>query len=91
MFRLLATGALIAGAAVLLPAFILPTAGPAQAARVVFARAPDPTALPSGISIESWDGRYAVLGGVDAAAARELYASGALVVYPVRPSGCIKT
>jgi hypothetical protein len=79
----------IAILAMLLPALILPVAGPAQAARVVFAAAPDLSRLPSGISIESWDGRYAVLDGVDASNARKLYAWGALIVYPVRSSGCL--
>ena len=76
-------------AAVLLPAVILPAAGPAQSARVVFAEAHDPADLPEGLSIESWNGHFAVLHGVDAAAARRLYAWGAVIVYPVRPSGCI--
>ena len=75
--------------AVLLPAAILPAAGPARSARVVFAESPDPAGLPAGLSIESWDGHFAVLQGVDAAAARRLYAWGAVIVYPVRPSGCI--
>ena len=92
MMRIIKTlaGTVVIGvAAVLLPAIILPAAGPAQAARVVFARSPDPAGLPEGLSIESWDGRFAVLQGVDAAAARRLYAWGAVIVYPVRPSGCI--
>ncbi|MDB5554080.1 MAG: hypothetical protein JWL86_4064 [Rhizobium sp.] len=76
-------------AAVLLPAAILPAVGPAQSARVIFAKAPDPSDLPDGLSIESWDGHFAVLQGVDAVAARRLYAWGAVIVYPVRPSGCI--
>lgn len=76
-------------AAVSLPAVILPAAGPAQSARVVFARTPDPADLPEGLSIESWNGHFAVLQGVDATAARRLYAWGAVIVYPVRPSGCI--
>ena len=76
-------------AAVLLPAVILPAAGPARSARVVFAKTPDPANLPEGLSIESWNGHVAVLQGVDAAAARQLYAWGAVIVYPVRPSGCI--
>jgi hypothetical protein len=75
--------------AVLLPAAILPAAGPAQSARVVFAESPDPSQLPEGLSIESWDGHFAMLQGVDAAAARRLYAWGAILVYPVRPSGCV--
>jgi hypothetical protein len=79
----------IAMLAMLLPVVILPMAGPAQAARVVFAEAPDPSRLPAGISIDSWDGHYAVLDGVDASNARKLYAWGALIVYPVRPSGCL--
>ncbi|UVC11072.1 hypothetical protein IHQ71_11095 [Rhizobium sp. TH2] len=76
-------------AAVLLPAVILPAGGPAQSARVVFAKIPNPPGLPEGLSIESWDGHFAVLQGVDASAARRLYAWGAVIVYPVRPSGCI--
>jgi hypothetical protein len=81
--------AVIGLVAVLLPVVILPAAGPAQSARVVFAGTPDPADLPEGLSIESWNGHYAVLQGVDAAAARRLYARGAVIVYPVRPSGCI--
>ena len=90
MFKFLATGMVVAVAAILLPAAILPVAGPVQAARVVFAGVPDPTRLPPGVSIERWDGWHAVLGGVGANAARMLYASGALAVYPVQqPSGCV--
>jgi hypothetical protein len=84
------TGIVVIGlAAISLPAIILPAAGPAQSARVVFATSRDPAGLPEGLSIESWDGRLAVLRGVDSAAARALYAQGALIVYPVRPQGCI--
>jgi len=84
------TGIVVIGmAAILLPAVILPAAGPAQSARVVFARSLDPAGLPEGLSIESWDGHFAVLQGVDATGARRLYAWGAVIVYPVRPSGCI--
>lgn len=79
----------IAGGAMLLPAAILPVAGPAQSARVVFAWVADPMALPDGLAVERWDGRVAVLAGVDAAAARKLYSLGALIVYPVRAGGCV--
>jgi hypothetical protein len=89
VIKTLAGIAAIGLAAVLLPAVILPAAGPAQSARVVFARTLDPADLPVGLSIESWDGHFAVLQGVDAKAARRLYAWGAVIVYPVRPSGCI--
>lgn len=89
IMRTLAGIALICVGAVLLPVMILPAAGPAQSARVVFLKSPDPASLPEGLSIESWDGHFAVLQGVDAAAARQLYAWGAVMVYPVRASGCI--
>ena len=87
--RIVLSAGAIALIAMLLPMLILPLAGPAQAARIVFATAIDPARLPEGITIENWDGRYMVLNGVDAAAARKLYALGAAFVYPVRPSGCI--
>lgn len=80
---------LAAGAAMLLPALVLPLAGPAQAARVVFLEAPDPAALPEGVAIDRWDGDRIVLAGVDARAARALYALGAVIVYPVRSTGCL--
>ena len=75
--------------AIALPALILPLAGPAQAARVIFLSAPDPSTLPAGVAIDRWDGRQAVLSGVDADAARDLYAKGAVIVYPVRTTGCL--
>jgi len=92
MMRIIETLAgvvLIGLAAISLPAIILPAVGPAQSARVVFATSRDPAGLPEGLSIESWDGRLAVLQGVDSTAARRLYAWGAVIVYPVRPSRCI--
>lgn len=76
-------------AAITLPALVLPLAGPAQTARVVFFDKPDLSALPDGVSIDRWNGRQVVLAGVDARAARELYANGALIVYPVRGTGCL--
>jgi hypothetical protein len=80
----------VIGVAGVLVGFVIwRAAGPAQSARVVFAGSPDPADLPEGLSIESWNGHYAVLQSVDAAAARRLYAWGAVIVYPVRPSGCI--
>lgn len=89
MFKTIATVLTIAGGAMLLPVAILPMAGPAQSARVVFAALVDPMALPDGLSIERWDGRVVVLSGVDAAAARKLYSLGALLVYPVRAGDCM--
>ena len=38
---------------------------------------------------DRWNGRQAILVGVDARAARELYANGALIVYPVQSRGCL--
>ena len=76
-------------AAVMLPAIVLPFAGPAQAARVVFFDMPDVSALPDGVTIDRWNGHQAVLSGVDAEAARQLYAQGAVLVYPVRTTGCL--
>ncbi|MCB1447539.1 MAG: hypothetical protein KDJ87_17565 [Rhizobiaceae bacterium] len=76
-------------AAIAAPAVVLPMAGPSGAARVIFLRAPDPSALPAGISIDRWNGRRATLTGVDAAVARRLYGLGALIVYPLRRTGCL--
>jgi hypothetical protein len=76
-------------AAIALPALVLPLAGPAQAARVVFLQEPDLSTLPDGVTIDRWNGRQAILAGVDAQAARALYASGALIVYPMRGAGCL--
>lgn len=87
--RLVPLCVLAAGGAVALPALVLPVAGPPTAARVVFLIEPDPAALPTGISIDRWDGRQAVLSGVDAGGARALYALGAVVVYPLRATGCL--
>lgn len=78
--------AVVVGIAV--PAVVLPVAGPSGAVRAVFLSEPDPSALPEGVSIDIW-GRSAVLGGVDARAARALYAMGAVMVYPVRVHGCV--
>lgn len=89
MARALLILACAAIAAVALPAILLPLAGPAQAARVFFLERPDPAALPEGVDIDRWNGNQAVLVGVDARAARELYAGGALLVYPVRSTGCL--
>jgi len=83
---------LIAGVALLavaLPALVLPLAGPAGAAHIVFLQSPDPSKLPAGVSIARWDGRQAVLSGVDAEAARALYRLGAIMVYPLRSAGCL--
>ena len=88
MFRLLALVTGAATAAIALPALVLPLAGPAQAARVVFLDRPDLSALPEGVAIDRWNGRQAILAGVDARAARALYARGAVIVYPVRTTGC---
>lgn len=76
-------------AAIALPALVLPLAGPAQAARVLFLKRPDLSTLPDGVTVDRWNGRQAVLAGVDARAARELYAQGAVIVYPVRSTGCL--
>jgi len=80
---------LAAAAAIALPALVLPLAGPAQAARVVFLEKPDLSTLPDGVTIDRWNGRQAILAGVDAEAARALYAKGAVIVYPVRSTGCL--
>lgn len=89
MLRALSLIAVAAIAAISLPALVLPLAGPARAARVVFLTPPDPSALPEGVAIDRWNGRQAILFGVDARAARALYAKGAVIVYPVRAAGCI--
>jgi hypothetical protein len=75
--------------AIALPVLVLPLSGPARAARVVFLQKPDPSALPEGVTIDRWNGWQMVLAGVDAQAARMLYANGALIVYPVRSAGCL--
>lgn len=89
MVRVLLLISVAAVAAIALPALVLPLAGPAQAARVVFLGKPDLSILPDGVTIDRWNGRQAVLAGVDAEAARALYASGAVIVYPVRSTGCL--
>jgi hypothetical protein len=76
-------------AAAALPLFVLPVAGPAQAARILFLVPPEPGSLPLGVAIDRWSGHMAVLTGVDASAARSLYAKGALLVYPLRRAGCL--
>jgi hypothetical protein len=75
-------------AGIAMPAVVLPMAGPPGPVRVIFLADPNPASLPEGVSIDSW-GRSSVLGGVDATAARALYAMGAVVVYPVRSHGCL--
>lgn len=89
MVRALLLTTMAAIAAIALPALVLPLAGPARAARVVFLGKPDLSTLPDGVTIDRWNGRQAILAGVDARAARELYAKGALIVYPVRSAGCM--
>ena len=89
MIRTLLLTVVMALAAIALPALILPLAGPARAARVVFLEEPDLSVLPAGVTIDRWSGRQALLAGVDGRAARELYANGALIVYPVRDAGCL--
>lgn len=88
MVRALLLTSLAGIAAVTLPVLVLPVAGPAQAARVIFLDSPDLSTLPDGVTIDRWNGPQAILAGVDARAARELYANGALIVYPVRSMGC---
>lgn len=89
MGRALLLTACAALAALALPAVVLPFAGPAQAARVVFLDLPDVSILPDGVTIDRWNGHQAVLSGVDAEAARALYSRGAVLVYPVRMTGCL--
>lgn len=89
MPRMLLLTLVAAVAAIAMPALVLPLAGTAQAARVVFLGEPDFSSLPTGVTIERWSAGQAILVGVDARAARELYANGALVVYPVRKVGCL--
>jgi hypothetical protein len=89
LVRAFALLTLAAAGAIALPALVLPVAGPAQAARVVFLDKPDLSTLPDGVKIDRWNGRQAVLAGVDAKAARRLYAKGAIIVYPVRSAGCL--
>lgn len=89
MVRALSLAAFAAFAAITLPVLVLPLAGPPRAARVVFLTEPDPSALPDGVTIDSWNGRQMLLAGVGAGAARELYASGALIVYPIGSTGCL--
>lgn len=74
--------------AIALPMAVLPLAGPARAARVVFLNQPDLSLLPKGVSIDRLSGRQAILSGVDAEAARALYGLGAVMVYPIRSAGC---
>jgi len=89
LLRTLLLMTVVAAAAIALPALVLPLAGPAQAARVIFLDRPDLSALPDGVTIDRWNGRQAILAGVDARAARALYAKGAVIVYPVRSTGCL--
>jgi hypothetical protein len=84
-----ATAIAIAGAAVLLPAMILPVAGAPQAVVVMFMKRPDVTALPSDVAIVDWQAGLARLDNVDARAARALYGLGALLILPMRASGCM--
>lgn len=81
--------AVVALLALALPAAVLPVAGPARAAHIIFLHAPDPALLPKGVTIARWNGRQAVLSGVDAEAARALYRLGAIMVYPLRSAGCL--
>lgn len=89
MVRALLLMTAAAAVAIALPALVLPLAGPPQAARVVFLARPDPSTLPAGVTVDRWDGRQAVLSGVDARAARALYAGGAVIIYPLRSAGCL--
>lgn len=89
VLRALGITAAIASVAALIPTVILPLAGPPRAAAAFFASAPDTGRLPDGVSILSWQGGVAMLDGVDAAVARKLYSEGALLVVPVRRSGCM--
>lgn len=75
--------------AMALPAAILAAIGRPQSVIVVFTRAVDPDSLPRNVTILSWNSRIARLDGIDAAAARRLYAGGAALVMPYRKSGCM--
>ncbi|WP_137153601.1 hypothetical protein [Rhizobium sp. FKL33] len=48
-----------------------------------------PDDLPEGVEMLDWSDGQARLEGVDAIAARQLYANGALLVLPERAGGCI--
>jgi hypothetical protein len=79
----------IAIVAMALPAVILAATGGPQPAIVIFTRPVNPDSLPGDITILSWSEHVARLDGIDAAAARRLYAKGAALVMPSRKSGCM--
>lgn len=82
-------GLSIAMIGVALPAVIVLADTRPQTAIAVFGTMPDPETLPEGVSILSWSGHSAVFYGIDAKTSRELYAAGALMVFPIRQAGCL--
>jgi hypothetical protein len=75
-------------AAIAVQPLTLVSIAPPQTVRVLIGGL-QPTDLPEGVEMLDWDGGQARLEGVDARAARQLYARGALLVLPERAGGCI--
>ncbi|MDO9418553.1 hypothetical protein [Pararhizobium sp.] len=63
--------------------------GRAPAALVVFAERMDANELPPGISIMRWDGMTAILAGNEPIDVLALYKAGAVLILPMRKSGCL--
>ena len=85
----LSTVAVLGCAAMLLPALILPAGGPPQSVLVLFGSVPDVATLPNSLTLLAWDGHWARFDNVGAATARRLYGHGALMIVPIRKSGCM--
>jgi hypothetical protein len=81
----------VAGAIVtvafLLFAVVFAATGDAPAAMVF--RPPAATALPDGVKIFSWGRAFIVVTSDEPDYVRKLYGTGALLVLPVRKSGCL--
>lgn len=90
--RLVRAAAILSGlsaGSVGLSASALAVTGEAQAVTAVFARPPAAIRLPGSVSIEAWNGPVARLVGRQPGYVGDLYASGALIVLPVRRSTCL--
>jgi hypothetical protein len=85
------TGVAIAVVAAVFALFALVFAatGEAPAAMVFSARGIKPGALPEGVSILQWGRGYVVVTGERSDYVRALYGRGAILVLPLRKSGCL--
>ncbi|WP_454849433.1 hypothetical protein [Rhizobium binxianense] len=89
MARTTGTALSIFAAVMLLFAAVFAATGDAPTAMVFAPSGIAPAALPEGVRILRWGRNFVIVTGDRPGYLRALYASGALLVLPVRKSGCL--